>query len=261
MLRRPKKLVKLVTFDALHTIITPRLPIHEQYSRVFSPYVGDLDPTKIKQSFRVALKCVQKEHPFYNKGAQNWWQDVIRRTAIGAGADEKALDAHLAEITRKLMKRFSSDEGYKVFEDTLTTISRLREQTDIKTAIISNGDTRLRSVLESLNLTTLFDAIILSEEEGVEKPSPKIFERTLQMVNQNIVEHEGSIRPSQCLHVGDELVSDYQGASNVGWHALLLRRTGADGEQEHKEHGEDLKGIQTISSLGGVINWIQTGEV
>lgn len=45
--------IRLVTFDALHTIITPRRPIHVQYSEVFTPFLGILDSNAIKRSFKV----------------------------------------------------------------------------------------------------------------------------------------------------------------------------------------------------------------
>lgn len=98
--------LRLVTFDALHTIITPRLPIHVQYSQTFSPYLGNLNPDSIKRSFKVgtsktclldhidyllltALKDVQEENSLFSVGAQTWWREVIWRTALGAGADEQ----------------------------------------------------------------------------------------------------------------------------------------------------------------------------
>lgn len=47
--------IRLVTFDALYTLVVPRLPIHVQYSQVFAPYLGDLDPDDIRRSFRVGM--------------------------------------------------------------------------------------------------------------------------------------------------------------------------------------------------------------
>ena len=46
---------------------------------------------------------------------------------------------------------------------------------------------------------------------------------------------------------------DYFGASNVGIRALLLRRPGVDGEGEHKEPGEDLRGVSVIRGLSEVV--------
>ena len=53
--------IKLVTFDALHTLLTPRRPIYVQYSQVFSPYLGVLSPESLKCSF----KASQPPHPKY----------------------------------------------------------------------------------------------------------------------------------------------------------------------------------------------------
>lgn len=46
-------MIRLVTFDALHTLITPRKPIHAQYAEVFSPYLGTLPPDAIARSFKL----------------------------------------------------------------------------------------------------------------------------------------------------------------------------------------------------------------
>jgi len=101
--------LRLVTFDALHTLITPRLPIYIQYSQTFAPYLGVLEPELLRQSFKVggsitpmnynaqvfdlgtitsALRQVQNDKPAYqgSSGARGWWSEVIKRTAIGAGA-------------------------------------------------------------------------------------------------------------------------------------------------------------------------------
>lgn len=43
----------------------------------------------LRCNFREALKQVQQEQPIYRGGAEDWWKDVIRRTALGAGADPK----------------------------------------------------------------------------------------------------------------------------------------------------------------------------
>ena len=48
-----------------------------------------LEPEDIKRSFKTALKQLQAEKPAYRDGAEAWWGEVIRRTALGAGADTK----------------------------------------------------------------------------------------------------------------------------------------------------------------------------
>ncbi|KIM40179.1 hypothetical protein M413DRAFT_73692 [Hebeloma cylindrosporum] len=247
--------IKLVTFDALHTLITPRAPIYVQYSQVFTPYLGVLPPESIKRSFKEALKAVQKEHPSYDKGVENWWRDVIRRTALGAGGNEREIDAHLSEIAKKLIKRFSSREGYRAFDDAIPTLHHLHNQLGVRTAVVSNGDSRIRAVLKDLDFPDTLWPVVLSDEEGIEKPSNEIFLKVLELVN-NSYEH-GRILPSECGHIGDELTCDYHGGVNAGFNTLLLRRPGPEGEHEHKDENESLEGVKVIHGLEEVIPWVQ----
>jgi hypothetical protein len=47
--------IRLVSFDALFTILAPRLPIYVQYSQTFAPYLGELEPESLKDSFKIGL--------------------------------------------------------------------------------------------------------------------------------------------------------------------------------------------------------------
>jgi len=262
--------IRLITFDAFHTIISPRHPIHVQYSQVFAPFLGVLPPESIKKSFtkgeydtpsRTSSKCcsalkqVQTEHPSYDKGAKQWWSDVIRRTAIGAGGNKHALDQNLSEIVETLMVHFSSKEGYKAFEDAISTIRDLHDRQGIRTAVISNGDNRIRKVLKDLSFPDSLQPVVLSEEEGIEKPSKKIFMKALDLVNADL-STGSTIQPEECLHIGDELICDYNGAVAAGFNALLLRRQGPDGQHKDKEMDEDISRVKVIHNLNDVISWV-----
>ncbi|KIK67324.1 hypothetical protein GYMLUDRAFT_217502 [Collybiopsis luxurians FD-317 M1] len=245
--------LRLVTFDILHTLVTPRWPIHVQYAMAFEPYLGVLDPDSIKISFKTALKALQRERPAYEQGSQIWWADVIKRTALGAGANPLALDASLQHIVPNLIKRFSSGEGYKEFEDAIPTIEALNQR-QIYTAVISNSDSRSRSVLIDLKFPGRLEPITLSEEEGIEKPAREIFTGTLERVNSIRGER---IKLEECIHVGDELEADYWGAVRAGMGALLLRRPGPNGEQAHIEDKEDLANVKVIAELGEILQYAE----
>jgi len=47
-----------------------------------------------------ALKQVQIERPAYASGAPDWWGEVIKRTALGAGADPTRECHNLIEPTK-----------------------------------------------------------------------------------------------------------------------------------------------------------------
>ncbi|KAF5380406.1 hypothetical protein D9615_004494 [Tricholomella constricta] len=252
--------IRLVTFDVLYTLIVPRLPIHVQYSRTFEPYLGVLDPVSIRRSFRVAYRSLEVEQPVYANGSQAWWSEVIRRTALGAGADQKALDASLPKIVPRLLHRFSSKEGYRAFEDAIPTVHYLQHELNIQTAVVSNADARIHwftgLALQDLGFPASLDPIVLSQEAGIEKPSPEIFLQTLSMVNSRLSERP--IIPEECLHVGDEVDCDYDGALAAGMKAFLLRRASSDGEPTaHKGPQRPLDGVQVVEDLDAVTRWLK----
>ncbi|KAI0268663.1 HAD-like domain-containing protein [Gloeopeniophorella convolvens] len=243
-------MIRLVTFDALHTIITPRKPIYVQYSEVFSPYLGTLPPEAISRSFKLALKQLQSEKPVYREGAASWWGEVISRTAVGAGADPQVVERHIGEIVPSLLQRFGSREGYRLFDDTLDTLRELRNM-GIRTGLITNSDSRILAVLKDLGVAQYLSPVLVSETERAEKPSMSLFLAACV---------RGGSKPFHTLHVGDDLKEDFLGANNAGLHALLLRRLGLDGDGGRKETDEDLRsvrGLEVITGLDGAVEWIR----
>ena len=69
--------------------------------------------------------------------------------------------------------------------------------------------------LEACGLKDYFDTIILSEDAGVNKPSPLYFDYALKV--------SGAHRETTIM-IGDNLQSDILGALNAGLDALLFNR-------------------------------------
>jgi FMN phosphatase YigB (HAD superfamily) len=55
-------------------------------------------------------------------------------------------------------------------------------------------------VLRDLDVVSYLDPVVLSEETGVDKPSPAIFLKACREPNGS-----HTLKPEQCVHVGDEL--------------------------------------------------------
>ncbi|KAJ7045612.1 HAD-like domain-containing protein [Mycena alexandri] len=238
--------IRLITFDLHQTLITPRYPIHVQYARAFEPYLGPLDHQALKRSFGIALRQLQAEKPLYGNHKSSWWSEVVRRTALEAGADSNVLEDSLSLIMPRLMASFGSKEGYKPFDDSFGVLDALHSL-NLRTAVVSNGDSRMLSVLRDLGFPLFLSPIILSEIEAVEKPSSEIFQLAVQRVN---VDLEEPIVPSECVHVGDELECDYHGAKNAGMNALLLERTGAE---KQVTNGVE----EAVPDLHKVLDWVR----
>jgi len=243
-------MIRLVLFDAYATLIKPRRPISEQYLDIFSPHFM-VRPRDIKPSFKLAMKELQEEMPLYShpEGVNGWWEEIIRRTAVGAGGDPHAVQEALPEIVPQLMKRFSSREGYEVYADVIPALRKLSSM-GMPMGVVSNADFRMHNILQDLGLLKMLHPCILSEVEGVEKPSQEIWERAMTQTGMK------DLLVSQVLHIGDELECDYHGARRAGLNALLLRRPGSLGHEERKDENECLPEVETVQSLAQVVSWV-----
>ncbi|MFI4956794.1 MAG: pyrimidine 5'-nucleotidase [Gammaproteobacteria bacterium] len=84
-----------------------------------------------------------------------------------------------------------------------------------KLGIITNGFTELQQVrLEATGLDHYFDVLVISEEVGVAKPHPDIFEHALTLMGNPPREH--------VLMVGDNPDSDILGGINAGFDTCWL---------------------------------------
>jgi putative hydrolase of the HAD superfamily len=94
-----------------------------------------------------------------------------------------------------------------VTDDTRTTLETLKAQ-GVKLGIITNGPTQWQShKVESMGIASLFDTILISGSEGVEKPDPRIFARALERCG---------VLPVESMFVGDHPEADIAGAKSAG---------------------------------------------
>jgi putative hydrolase of the HAD superfamily len=77
-----------------------------------------------------------------------------------------------------------------------------------KMYILSNGFSELQSrKMQSAGIAHYFDGMILSEDVGVNKPNPAIFEYALRVADTT---------PEEVLMIGDNLEADIEGAHRIG---------------------------------------------
>ncbi len=85
-----------------------------------------------------------------------------------------------------------------------------------RTAILSNAWSDARTAFtQKFRLHEAVDLMVLSAEEGIAKPDPRIYERTLQRLN---------VRPEEAIFV-DDLAENVAAALALGIHALQYRNT------------------------------------
>lgn len=79
--------------------------------------------------------------------------------------------------------------------------------------------TTLRKLLEHYDLERFFSFQIYSDETGLSKPNPQIFK---QVYDQKLKSTPG-LPKKEILHIGDNIIADYNGAIDFGFDAFLLK--------------------------------------
>lgn len=148
--------------------------------------------------------------------------EAFRQTLEDIGKPNDALASHLNQVYLK--HRF---EDIELFNDVLPSLKTLR--TKYVLGILSNGN----SYPERCGLEDMFQFVVFSQDYGIEKPNPKLF--------QIGVEKAGCSK-QQLLHVGDSLQEDIAGAGNVGIKCVWLNR-------KQVRNNMDIKIDYEISSL------------
>jgi HAD superfamily hydrolase (TIGR01549 family) len=103
--------------------------------------------------------------------------------------------------------------------------------------LISNGLIEdQQQKIDAMALGDYFDVCVISEEVGMTKPAPEIFECALSALG---------VQPSAAIYVGDNPHHDVVGARGVGMRAVWLNRPGNrfDAQVEVDAEIADLDGL------------------
>jgi HAD superfamily hydrolase (TIGR01509 family) len=127
-----------------------------------------------------------------------FWADVGQRLELGSGGLEEFRRAFWA--------------GDRLDGDLVALIRYLRDA-GYRTALLSNNPADLRQRVQELGIADAFDVVVISGDEGLMKPDPAIFERTLAQVG---------VRAERAVFVDDSQVH-VVAARQVGLQATRFR--------------------------------------
>jgi putative hydrolase of the HAD superfamily len=210
------KQYKGIFFDAGNTLLRVHPSIGDLYSTTAREFGVDWPPLEIEQTFRALWA---RTAPLVdNNGSRlsyqrerDWWRFIVREVFGDRIGDDK-FDAFFDE----LYTRFEDMNSWRLYDDVLEVLQKLKDRGQTL-AIISNWDSRLPSLLQSLGLTPFFKTTVVSALVGYEKPHPAIFQIALK---------DTDLQPHEVLYIGDDPFLDYQAAQKAGLAALHLDRAG-----------------------------------
>jgi len=115
-----------------------------------------------------------------------------------------------------------------------------------KIALIANVDSiDARNVLASCGLEDYFDAIVISEEVGIEKPAREIFEAALK---------ELKVKAENTIMVGNRIDTDIAGANRIGMKSVWFKWNNRYKETiGSKEEKPDFV-IKSLSEVLGILS-------
>ena len=206
------------------------IPVERRYQTVIFDVGGTLLGFEDDTPFQDFLDSVDIPHHYLS--GENLRLNMLkmlsarRNEAVGMGCSGQINDwwrsiffelfPKCPNIARAMWELFKCHYFESLFPDTLPALQRLQAY-GVPMGIISNYSKTLLDLLIQFELDRYFDFAIVSANEGVAKPDPKIFELGLAAAG---------VSASEALYVGDNVLDDIEGANNVGIDAVLINRPG-----------------------------------
>ena len=211
--------LKAVFFDAGETLLAPHPSFHELFSVVVSELGHDRSPEQVGKVFEemaptfaeVIDKLAEPAWSTSKEASLKFWGSLY-----GTALSELGIPDPDCRIADALYSRFTRYESYRLFPDAVPTLVALRDS-GLTVGLISNFEEWLEGMLIEMEVAPLFDLMVISGKEGIEKPDPEIFRLALD---------RSGIDAADALYVGDHPRIDVEGARAVGMEAVLIDRRG-----------------------------------
>lgn len=134
------------------------------------------------------------------------WKDRVYEQLV---AEEGIIGLGWQSLLDDYVRNFAAAcIGFPLIDETL----RQLRADGFALGIVTNGRSPFQERnIEALGIASYFDAILVSEAEGVRKPEPEIFLRAAQRLG---------FTPAQVIFVGDNAQADVAGAQRCGMKAI-----------------------------------------
>ncbi|RUA12883.1 MAG: noncanonical pyrimidine nucleotidase, YjjG family [Flavobacteriia bacterium] len=211
-MNKPSNKIKHIFFDLDHTLWDFETNSGKTFEYIFKKYEVGAD---ISEFMKV-----------YKPINHNYWklyrEDKITKSKLRFGRLKDAFDKLNFEVSDELIDLLAEEYinylpfNNALFEGAHEILSYLKPK--YKMHIITNGFEEVQhKKMNNANLLEYFDKIITSEEVGVKKPNPRIFEYALE---------KAQALQEESMMIGDNFEADILGARNVGMQTIFCKFNG-----------------------------------
>lgn len=197
--RRATPRPRLVLFDLDDTLCDHDTSLRLRLRRAFAAAGHDLPAPEMDALIEAAM-------PTAFSYPERFADLLATHGVTDPALQQRGVDAYLSD-------RY---HGLELFEEALSVVEAIKRQARV--GMITNGPTEIqRNKIIRLEIAELFPFVLISEEVGVWKPDPAIFQRALEL---------GEAAPEEAVYVGDSPEHDIAGARAAGITSVWINRTG-----------------------------------
>lgn len=209
---------RVILFDAGNTLIHPAIPVGEVYAEVARHYGVKVDPRILQvgfgrawEKFRPTTETLAGGHHY----SVPWWKEIVREAWVGITLPE---DFPFDDYFDEVYQGFEHPRLWRIFPDAQIALDTLAAS-GVRLGVLSNWDTRLRTILKGVELADYFEHLIISDEVGICKPHKEIY---------RLAAEKFAVEPSEIVLIGDDPECDGVGAERAGIRSCVIRRPELD---------------------------------
>lgn len=227
---------RAVFFDAGETLLSPHPSFADIFVAVMEEHGIDVDVGEVEEARTyvgvnfddLVARAGQTTWSTSRELSRRFWAVVYEEIFSRLVVEDPG-----GELFDALYERFTKFDSYRLFDDVLPTIGAIRSA-GLQVGLISNFEDWLEEMLTAWKITKLFDPIVISGVEGIEKPDPAIFRLAVE---------RAGVAPEDAVYIGDHPRIDAAAAEAIGMGSILIDRRG---------HHPDHEGFR-VSGLGEIL--------
>jgi putative hydrolase of the HAD superfamily len=208
--------IKTIFFDAAGTLIYLPKSVGHHYAHVGERIGLRLQSAALDEAFAACWKEMPVRPAIdgpRDNDDKDWWRELVNRVLDRAAPGVATLDRDA--FFEAVYGHFAEPGVWDLYPEVTDVLEKLHGRFQL--AVISNFDGRLRVILEHLVVSKFFSHVFLSSELGADKPDPEIYRRALRL---------SGASSNETLHVGDDPLRDWKGATTAGLSIFRLERPG-----------------------------------